>query len=425
MPYFQISKEGRDLLKFPVTSPQMKIGRHGDNDITLPDEDVSRFHAMVQWDGVEYRLIDQGRNGTLKNGRRIDDASLQEGDEIVIGSWKLVWHALDPEESLEEKETVLRRPGQSKIPSLFSGMVGTSEVMKRVFSLIDRVAPTEMTVLILGETGAGKELVASAIHERSPRERKPFVALNCGAISPQLIESELFGHERGAFTGALQRHAGVFEQAQGGTLFLDEVGELPLELQPKLLRVLEERKFRRVGGTQDIEANVRIVAATHRQLEAWTREGKFREDLFYRLYQVPIVLPPLRERQEDIPLLAQFFLEMLQRTNRIRDPKVLSEAALEKMKSHVWRGNVRELKNVITRAILFAESAEIKTQDLSFLSDTSSSAQFKPSLANAEKEAIVNALRQTEGNKTKAAEVLGIAKSTLFNKLKEYQIGDS
>lgn len=398
------------VLRLPLSVSDIKIGRHPDNDLTLSDDEISRFHVVIRKLSGGYQLLDQSRNGTFLNGKRIVESYINPHDEIRMGPWRAVF--VDQADS--EKETVIKKKGTSV--QTFAGMVGVSPSMQKVFQMIDKVAATDMTVLVMGETGTGKELVARSIHDRSSRERKAYVALNCGAISPQLIESELFGHERGAFTGSAGRHTGVFEQARGGTLFLDEVGELPLELQPKLLRVLEERKFRRVGGTEEIGADVRVVAATHRNLETMSREGKFREDLYFRLFSIPISLPPLRERTEDIPLLVNYFLETLQTTSE----KMISEEALKKLMQYPWRGNIRELKNVITRTLLFAEGDMIHPQDILFLSEATP--VTKSSLQDIEKDAIVSALKENKWNKKETAESLGIAKSTLFHKIKEYNI---
>lgn len=422
MPALLFYRNNRKVLRFPIAAhPEtktigivLKIGRHPSNDITLPDEEISRSHAVFELREDGYWIVDQSRNGTFVNGRRIQETPLKNQDEIQMGVWRVVFA---DDEAWGEKETVVRKKTKT-LPS-FSGLIGQSEPMKHVFSMIERAAPTEATILIVGETGTGKELVARAIHERSPRERNVFIALNCGAISPQLIESELFGHERGAFTGALSRHLGAFEQARGGTIFLDEVGELPLELQPKLLRVLEERRFRRVGGVEEILADVRVVAATHRNLESLSREGKFREDLYFRLFSVPILLPPLRERSADIPLLVDYFMESLP-SGDVR--KTINSEAMGHLIDYPWRGNVRELKNVMTRSLLFSQGEELGPKDMLFLSENTP--QVRPSLKSIEKEAILSALRENNWNKKDTSETLGIAKSTLFHKLKEYEIKD-
>jgi DNA-binding NtrC family response regulator len=233
----------------------------------------------------------------------------------------------------------------------FGEMVGRSVVMRELFARLAAVAPTDATVLVTGETGTGKELVAEALHEHSARKGGPFVVLDCGAIPANLMESEAFGHERGAFTGATAAHAGAFERADGGTLFLDEIGELPLEMQPKLLRALERKEIRRVGGAKTLQVNIRVVAATNRDLAVEVNKGRFREDLYYRLAVAHLAVPPLRERREDIPLLVEHILGSLPE-GRERGPR---PETVELMKRHEWPGNVRELRNVIERAVLFRQ----------------------------------------------------------------------
>ena len=246
-------------------------------------------------------------------------------------------------------------------------MWGASPAMAEAFSLLERVAPTDLGVLLLGETGTGKELAARGLHGASGRGEGPFVVVDCGAIQPNLIESELFGHEKGSFTGAVSTRQGVFEMAHGGTVFLDELGELQLDLQPKLLRVLEQREVKRVGGTKPIKVDVRVVAATNRDLEEEVRAGRFREDLFYRLSVVRLILPPLRERKDDIPLLIQRFLKT-GRFNQTQDGgqhvRQISREALDRVLEYDWPGNVRELLNMVERAVSFAESDSIEVRDL-------------------------------------------------------------
>jgi transcriptional regulator with GAF, ATPase, and Fis domain len=411
----------REVLKYPFQGEILRIGRHPANDLTLPDDEISRFHLTVERREGGVWVVDRSRNGTTLNGRRIREFPLKDGDRVGLGAWSIVF---GDGSGWGEGETVARRTTAGEGDASLCGMMGASEPMRRVFERIRRAAPTPATILILGETGSGKELAARAVHELSLRSRRPFVPLNCGAISPQLIESELFGHEKGAFTGAVHRHQGAFEQAQGGTLFLDEVGELPLELQPKLLRVLEDRRFRRVGGTQEIEADVRVVAATHRALEAQVRQGRFREDLFFRLYSVPLSLPPLRERREDVPLLASHFLAGLQEGVPEVDRKALSPEAIEALSVHPWKGNVRELRNVLMRSLLFAPSAVMAPEDLLFLKFEEDSGRPVDVLKGAERDALVKALRENGWNKRRTAEVLGVAKSTLFVKIRKFGIKD-
>jgi DNA-binding NtrC family response regulator len=308
-------------------------------------------------------------------------------------------------------------------------MVGRSAGMKEVLALVGRVAPTGSTVLIRGESGTGKELVARAVHLQSKRKGKPFIKVICAALPETLIESELFGYEKGAFTGAAASKPGRFELAEGGTIFLDEVGDLSPATQVKLLRVLQDREFERLGGTQTLRADVRVLAATHRDLEALVREGKFREDLFYRINVVPIRVPALRERKEDIPLLAEHMLSRFRKEHgkpsvRI-DPK-----GIEALVSHDWPGNVRELQNVIERLIVLNQSGlilerEVRQCLVPGAGAPAASAGGIPlgaSVADAERAAIEGALKSSGGNRTHAAKALGISRRTLHNKLREYGI---
>jgi len=309
----------------------------------------------------------------------------------------------------------------------FGAMVGASTAMQRVYDLVTRVAPTDVTVLVTGESGTGKELVAATIHELSRRRTGPFVAINCGAVSPTLVESELFGHERGSFTDALQRHRGHFERASGGTLFLDEVTEMPLELQTKLLRVLETRQVLRIGGTQGIPIDLRIVAATNRVPLQAVKEGKLREDLFYRLSVFPIALPPLRDRPGDVALLSRYVVEQQAQANERLYR--LTDEVMMRFERYNWPGNVRELKNVIERACILAANDEI---DAACIPDEIGLPAAEPaapsaapltvgtSLAEAERHLILATLGHFGGDKKRAAEMLGISLKTLYNRLNLY-----
>ncbi len=309
-------------------------------------------------------------------------------------------------------------------------MVGASRRMREVFSLVEQVAPSRAAVLITGESGTGKELAARAIHDLSPRRGGPFVAINCAAMPDTLMESELFGHEKGAFTGAVERRAGCFELAQNGTVLLDEIGDMPVTTQAKLLRVLEDGRVRRLGGKNEIQLDVRVVAATNAPLDSAIREGKFREDLFYRLNVFPIHLPPLREHLEDLPVLANSLLEDL---NRKHSTKVtdISAAVMELLQAHSWLGNVRELRNVLERATILAGEGTIEVAHLPpgfggapVSRATSTSGELHvpvgSTIEQAERALIELTLDHTKNNKTRAAEILGISQKTLFNKLKEY-----
>lgn len=308
---------------------------------------------------------------------------------------------------------------------------GSCAKMRKLYQLLDKVAPTDATVLIVGETGVGKELVANALHQKSSRSDQPFVAINCGAIPANLIEAELFGHERGSFTGAVRMHKGCFERAAGGTIFLDEITEMAPEMQVKLLRVLETGSFRRVGGDEDFAANVRVIAATNRQPDVAVEQGFLREDLMYRLSVFPVTVPPLRDREEDVELLAEHFLGEL---NQIEGTnKVFSPAAREFLKAHCWPGNVRELKNAVHRAFIMGGS----TLELGATAMTGSSAPVAAqsnasfaggisfsvgtSLAAVERQLIMATLQSFEGNKKKTAETLGVSLKTLYNRLTEYR----
>ena len=297
----------------------------------------------------------------------------------------------------------------------FGLLVGSSQVMRKLYRIIRKSADTEANVLIVGESGAGKELVAQTVHLMSPRSEQPFVAINCGALSPELIESELFGHVKGAFTGANKSRAGVFEQARGGTLFLDEVTEMPLDHQVKLLRVLETGEFRPIGSEQDCLADVRIIAATNREPSDAIQEELFREDLYFRLAHLPIYVPPLRDRGSDIPGLARHFLAY--RNKEENTAKEISTDALEKITQYSWPGNVRELKHAIERAYILADNT-ISESHLLFqeTSDTPPDATLPAGipLEEVEKGVILKTLEQNEGNKTLTADQLGVSIKTLY-----------
>jgi DNA-binding NtrC family response regulator len=313
----------------------------------------------------------------------------------------------------------LRRMGR------FGLMLGNSAAMQEVYDHIGRVAPTAASVLLVGESGTGKEVAAQTLHELSLRRKHAFLAVNCGAISPNLIESEMFGHERGSFTGADRQHKGYFERASGGTLFLDEITEMPIELQVKLLRVLETGVFMRVGTTKEIETDVRLIAATNRDPEEAVLEGKLRLDLYHRLNVFPITLPPLRERGKDVELLAQSFLDELNAQNGTR--KQFPPAVREMLLSYPWPGNVRELKNYVQRAFIMAspdsDSTAAVPLQISLSKPSSGTAvtiPFGTSLAEADRQLILATLEQCGGVKTRAAEILGISLKTLYNRLVEY-----
>jgi two-component system response regulator HydG len=306
----------------------------------------------------------------------------------------------------------------------FEGIIGGSESMQEVFDTLRQVSPSDATVLILGESGTGKELVARAIHANSSRRGKHFVPLNCAALSETILESELFGHDKGAFTGAVQTRKGRFEFADGGTLFLDEIGDLPLPIQVKLLRVIEYGEVFRVGSNEALRVDVRLLAATNKDLPSLIREGKFREDLYYRLKVVTIDLPPLRERPEDLPLLVQTFLSEFAQQYRKKPPEI-TPAALELLYGYDWPGNVRELRNCLESMVVLDKDGRIDGEDVPrYVRNSDDSAPLPGvsgvNLEDKEKDAIRKALAMAEGNREKAARMLGIGERTLYRKLKRY-----
>jgi len=313
----------------------------------------------------------------------------------------------------------------------FSNIVGDSPELQAVFDVVKRAAPTRATVLVLGESGTGKELIAQAIHEESPRRQKPFVKVNCAALSETLLESELFGHEKGSFTGAVGRREGRFELADGGTLFLDEIGDISPGLQVKLLRVLQQREFERVGGTTTLKVDVRVVAATNKDLAAEVKSGRFREDLYYRLNVVSVTLPPLRKRKSDIPSLVAHFIERYSELHG-KEVKGLAPGTLNALLSYDWPGNVRELGNVVERAVVLARGTELTSDDLPPTMRGPRPRDRSPdtlipgaTLYEIEREAILRTLEMVDGSTSRAADVLGISVRKIQYRLKEYAQQDA
>jgi len=325
--------------EFVIEGDVFRVGKAPENDLVVSDETVSRTHFEIVRDAKGYLVRDlRSTNGTFLDGAEIKEAYIRSGSVIGAGASELKFTPF--EERIEILPSEQERLGE---------MVGRSAAMRGIFGLIERIATTDATVLIEGETGTGKDMIARTIHALSRRKDAPFIVVDCGAVAGTLIESELFGHEKGSFTGAVAARQGAFELASGGTVFLDELGELSLDLQPKLLRVLEQRELRRVGGSKTIKVDLRVVAATRKDLRSEVEKGKFREDLYFRLNVVPITAPPLRDRREDVPLLVEHFLEKL--TPEGAERPQLSEAARQALYGHDWPGNVRELRNVIERAL--------------------------------------------------------------------------
>jgi DNA-binding NtrC family response regulator len=344
-----------------ATKRSLLVGSDPSCDLVLTDPHVSRLHCRVDIEERDYVLRDLGStNGTIVAGVRVREACLQDGAQLELGGARVRFRLLpEPFEiALSDSDS-------------FEGLIGQSVAMRELYEILARVAPTDAPVVVQGETGTGKERVARALHTRSRRAAGPFVVFDCGAVPPTLIESELFGHEKGAFTGAGERHAGVFERAAGGTVFLDELGELSVELQPKLLRVLENGELIRVGGEKPVAIDVRVIAATHRDLERSIEEGRFRADLYYRLAVIRIRVPPLRERRDDIPLLAAHFARSFLSAGSsvgFGGGKGL-EAIFEFLSTHDWPGNVRELRNIVERAVILADPALLRGETLDVLGE--------------------------------------------------------
>lgn len=335
----------------------VRIGKSNENDLVLSDGTVSRLHCELVRERTGWLVRDLGStNGTRLDGTPVKEAWLSPGAVLSVGKVEI---------RVRAREERIEIPPSEK--THFGDVVGRSLAMRRVFGMLERLARADVSILLGGETGTGKDLVARAIHAASDRSKRPFVVVDCGAVVSTLIESELFGHERGAFTGAAGQRKGALELAHGGTLFLDEIGELPLDLQPKLLRALETRTFKRVGGSAEVSVDIRVIAATKRNLLAEVERGKFREDLYFRLAVAPIVMPPLRERREDIPFLIDGLLAST--TSPGQEKLGVSERVIAALASHEWPGNVRELRNVLERASYLARAGgdhEISAAHLPF-----------------------------------------------------------
>lgn len=395
------------------------------SDIRMPQMDGLEFTSLLQKTRPEIPVILITAFGTIETAI---EAMKLGAFHYVVKPFKLAEMSVNIDRAyefrkLQRDNSALRK--EIKKNWKFAGIIGKSPQMKAVFDLVARVSQVNANILVTGESGTGKEVVARAIHECGPRSHKPFVAINCTAIPETLLESELFGHAKGAFTGAIQRKRGLFEEAEGGTLFLDEIGDMNISLQSKLLRVIQEKKVRAVGENLTRDVDVRIVAATHKDLKSAIKEGLFREDLFYRLSVIPIVIPPLRHRKDDIPILAEHFLKKFSATSGSRVTG-FTKRAMQKLMNMRWEGNVRELENVVERAVVLATShlideiqlpnVETLTTD-QFFSEASS--DF-PTIEQLEKRYIQVVLEKTGGKKDKAAQILGINRRTLYRKEREY-----
>lgn len=399
--------------KLTLENGLTKIGRGARNHLILSDPAISTVHLEIEFGAAGIQVRDMGStNGTWIGGQRIQSSMVEIGSEIQVGQTRL---KIDFEE-----------PAEPLVPPSLGRLIGGSPKMKEVYKWIQKGAKGDVAVLIQGETGCGKELVAQEIHRLSRRAQGPFITVDCSAIPKELMESELFGHEKGAFTTAISQRKGAFELVRGGTLFLDEIGELPLEMQPKLLRILEERTFKRVGGNEMLRSDFRIVAATNRWLDQEVLQGRFRQDLYFRLYVLPVFLPPLRERKEDIPMLVEHFLK----GKSVR----LAPETVDKLMAHAWPGNVRELRNAVERGVVMMEGELLRPEDLLFfqspdrqgpaMSWEARDLSRTGSLEEIEKQVIQRTLKAHQGDKKGAAQQLGIALSTLYEKLKRHQIAD-
>ena len=362
-----------------ATEDSITIGTAIDNDLVLADDSVSRYHVELSRGRVGVRIVDCGStNGTLVHDIHVATAEAPAGTVLSLGRTKL--RVSDGDEVTLE----LRQD------TSLGGVRGRSPVMRRLMSAVERAAKSDVSVLVVGESGTGKELIARALHDLGPRADKPFVAVDCGALSPSLVASELFGHERGAFTGAEQQHVGAFERANGGTLFLDEIGELPLALQANLLGALERRRLRRLGGRAEIAIDVRVVSATNRDVRGDVNSGAFRLDLYYRLAVVTLRLPPLRERSEDIELLVEHFLREAGHDGPI--DVLISAPTMRSLATHHWPGNVRELRNMIEATLAMGEPPPLEPVQPADPSDP-----FSPLLAQSYRAARMSLLTQFEG----------------------------
>jgi len=398
---------------YKLVGEAFTVGKDPSNDLVVADRYISSRHLKILRRNSAFHLVDQSStNGTYLGNARVYEAEVPLFTTLRIGETELV---LEPLASPQKEKS-------------FQGIIGNDPSVRQLAELIERVAPSQAAVAIFGESGTGKELVARAVHARSNRAERAFIPVNCAAISRELIESELFGHEKGAFTGALNARKGAFEEADGGTLFLDEIGELPLELQAKLLRALESGEIKRVGASRPMTVDARVVAATNLDLLGAVREGRFREDLYYRLCVIPLHLSPLRSRRVDIAPLAEHFVRAFSpRGQAVR----LTPSALDRLQNHHWPGNVRELRNVVHRALLLRKGPVIDAPDITFdqevnretgiaVPELPSGMTLEQMLEKLERQIVEGALRRFNNNRERVAKELGVARSTLFKRLKDW-----
>jgi transcriptional regulator with PAS, ATPase and Fis domain len=433
---------GPSLGRVVALGEGISIGRDSSNHLVINDLALSRHHCRLDVGPHQTLLTDiDSLNGTLVNDVPIRSHALAEGDQIRIGDSILLFVAGQP------APAPASQPGSTAIAALFvdagtapqmqftsdrtivHDLIGESEPMRDIYRRIGRAAPTDSTVLIQGESGTGKELVARAIHANSERARGPFVAINCAALPEGLMESELFGHEKGAFTGAIGQKRGRIELGDGGTIFFDEIGELPLPLQAKLLRVLQERTIERVGGARSVPVNIRVVAATNRDLSLAAKDGSFRQDLFYRLNVVNLEVPPLRERQDDLPLLITYFVRKHAARSR-RKVRGVTREARARLIAYGWPGNVRELENAIERALVLGSGEWVEAEDLpEYLLEGPPTSKreddgYHVAVSDAKRRVIRDALQRAGGNVAKAARQLGLQPTYLHRLIRNLGVRD-
>lgn len=395
------------------------------SDVVMPGKDGLTFLEEMRAAGVNTPVVMMSGQAHIEMAVRATKLGAIDFLEKPISTDKLLLtidNVLKVRRLESENQQLRQRLGKHEI-------VWTGEAMKKIMAQVERVAPTETRVCILGETGTGKELIARTLHEKSPRNSGPFVAVNCAAVPAELIESELFGHEKGAFTGATARHVGKFEQANGGTFFLDEIGDMPLAMQAKLLRVLEEGEIERIGTTKATAVDVRIVVATHRNLEKLVQEGRFRQDLFHRVFVFPLMLPPLRERKEDIPPLISYFARQLCSQNNWK-PVRFTDEAVNALQSYSWPGNIRELRNTVERLMLLAVGSEVQVDDVrsvimptaQAVSGSAISGTLSERVEKFEREVILAELKHGNFHMTNVARALGVERSHLYKKAEQLGI---
>ena len=395
------------------------------SDVVMPGKDGLTFLEELRSLGVTTPVVMMSGQAHIEMAVRATKLGALDFLEKPISTDKLlltVENALKVQRLETENRNLRQRLGKHEI-------VWTGDAMKKVMAQVDRVAPTETRVCILGETGTGKELIAHTLHEKSPRASGSFIALNCAAVPSELIESELFGHEKGSFTGAAARHVGKFEQAERGTLFLDEIGDMPQPMQAKLLRVLEEGEVERIGAAKPIQVDVRVIVATHRNLETLVRDGKFRQDLFHRVYVFPLALPPLRERREDIPALVEHLAAQVCSQNNWK-PVTFTPEAIQLLQQNAWPGNIRELRNAVERLMLLATSNEIDERTVRSVfapgaeasGGNFGSGNLASRVENFEREVILSELKRAGFHMTNAAKALGLERSHLYKKAEQLGI---